>query len=185
MKNSFALALVLIISLIPDVAIADNYKELRYMMGINSNEGSVVYIDGSKTVIHGKFDQHEEYEKLVTWMKRSASLSREFSKNMSSTCDKRSTELHIYYAPFDIVNNRSIMDFIAWHKWDNKNIYGAFDSTMSPKNTVSVFISSDIREEKKEETVSHEIFHYWQYRKCLGLEESPAIDFEKYYERNK
>ena len=73
------------------------------------------------------------------------------------------------------------MHFLSWSKWNNKNIYGAFDSTYSPKSTATIFLSSTHSRKDVDETIKHEIYHYWQYRICQVLEETSAYQFETYH----
>ena len=62
-----------------------------------------------------------------------------------------------------------------------KNIYGAFDSTSSPKGTATIFLSSTHSRKDVGETIKHEIYHYWQYRNCQVLEEISAYQFKTYH----
>ena len=57
-------------------------------------------------------------------------LAKKFKPEYSSAC-RADGKLNIYFLPGHIINSREIMHFLAWSKWDNKNIFGAFDSTYS------------------------------------------------------
>ena len=93
----------------------------------------------------------------------------------------RPLELNVYEMPDSILNNRAAMSFLNWSLWNNSDIYGTYDSAASPGGTASIFVSRDFGESKLEETIAHEMSHFWQDMHCLAVEEKDAKRFEKYY----
>ena len=145
-------------------------------------DGTSKVIDESNVIFHGAFTNQEEKLFLVEHVVRYMNLAAQFSPKIESElCNRKKINLHIYYVPRKIINNREVMHFLRWSKWDNKNIYGAFDSYSSPIGTVTIFLSSTHSKSDIDLTIKHEIYHYWQYRTCQTISEKPAYEFEKYH----
>ena len=137
---------------------------------------------GVNVVFYADFTNLEEKDFVIGKVSAYLLWADRFSKRYGKpTCEQKETVLHIYYVPREIINDRDIMHFLSWSKWNNKNIYGAFDSTYSPKGTATIFLSSTHSRKDVDETIKHEIYHYWQYRICQVLEETSAYQFETYH----
>ena len=91
-------------------------------------------------------------------------------------------DLVIYYIPYDVLNDRDIMNFLNWNMWNNLNVTGIYvtDSIKSPRNEGTIYISNDLSDRLLNKTIGHELVHFWQDRNCIlsGDTESLATQFE-------
>jgi len=108
-----------------------------------------------------------------------------FGEYYSGAKQCRPLELNVYEMPDSILNNRESMSFLNWSLWNNSNIYGTYDSRASPGGTAAIFVSRDVGEAKLEETIAHEMSHFWQDMHCLPIAEEDAKRFERYYIANR
>lgn len=157
----------------------DKYKQFYDTLSNEAKEGSSESILGTTVYIHGDFSSKEEQVFVTSKTKAYIELASQFDKNEPPTyCTNHNDALHLYFVPRETINNRSIMHFLMWSKWDNKNIYRAFDSTYSPAGTATIFVSSTHPRTDIDLTIKHEIYHYWQFRTCRELSEPEAYKFE-------
>ena len=179
MKKTTILSLLMLLS--PGISLAgDNeYKDLISKLPADTVSGYSGTLQDSTVYFHGIYSSQEEKEFLAKQTVLALSSAQEFKTEKTSTCYRNEYDLHIYYIPSSIINDRATMSFLSWHKWSNKSIYGAFDSTTSPEGTVTVFISSSHSKEDIRLTIYHEIYHYWQFKNCIELNEPDAYLFEK------
>jgi hypothetical protein len=161
---------------------AESYEAFYKSLSASVNTGFSETILGTDVVFHGDFTHGEERSFLTSKTREYLELAKSFDKEKApSYCKNHTDTLHLYFVPRAIINDREIMSFLVWSKWDNKNIYGAFDSTTSPAGTVTVFVSSTHSREDIDLTLKHELYHYWQFRNCQELLEKTAYEFEKYH----
>jgi hypothetical protein len=86
-------------------------------------------------------------------------------------------KIDLYDINYDVLNDRSLMTFIEFDK--PIKIDGLYDSRYSRAGHASVFVSNDIRIEKRSETIYHEIAHYWHDALCLDSV-SNAMESEEF-----
>lgn len=161
--------------------IEDKYKQFHETLSTKAKEGFSEDILGTTVYFHGDFNGKEEQNFVTSKTRAYIELASTFDQKEPPTyCTNHNDALHLYFVPRETINNRSIMHFLMWSKWDNKNIYGAFDSTHSPAGTATVFVSSTHPRGDIDLTIKHEIYHYWQFRTCQGLSEAEAYKFEEF-----
>jgi len=92
-------------------------------------------------------------------------------------------DLDIYEITNEELNNRSLMNFLSWHKWNNNDIYGIYDSVNSRRGVGSIFFSGTIQNENvKLGIIAHEVSHFIQEVYCIDRnQESMSRDFERFY----
>ena len=157
----------------------DKYKQFHETLSNNAKEGFSEDILGTTVYFHGNFSSEKEKTFVTSKTRAYLELASEFDdKEPPTYCTNHNDALHLYFVPRETINNRSIMHFLIWSKWDNKNIYRAFDSTYSPVGTATIFVSSTHPRADIDLTIKHEIYHYWQFRTCQGLSEPEATKFE-------
>jgi hypothetical protein len=115
------------------------------------------------------------------------SISGEFSRLedfLSSTGRNhsacRNIPLVIHLISYESLNDRDKMSFLNWSSWGNLNVLGTYDSMSSSRERGVIYVAADEGEAVKNDTISHELVHYWQDITCntSGNLEKAAMEFE-------
>jgi len=142
---------------------------------ILSNDISITY--------HGK--SLRLADKILSIAHNSIKILNKFYEN-ENIKDCRVQNLHIYHINEKVLNNRKLMSFLDWSLWDNSNIDAVYDGTSFPAGSSAIFIRSDVSSDYYlSKLISHEMTHFWQYRKCMELNEYEASQFESFYRNNR
>jgi len=87
-------------------------------------------------------------------------------------------KVELYLLDDKVLLDRDVMHFLDWQRWNDKDIWGSYDSFHSG-DTAELYIGIDQPSEGIYETVAHEFYHYKQDAMCLYKSESPAHTFGK------
>jgi len=104
------------------------------------------------------------------------SLSQNYPVPSDARC--RDRPLEIFVLDRETLNNREITPFLRHENWP-RGINGVFTNTTSGDQTLSLFIAAMPVSSTRNQTISHEMVHFWQYTHCRQQSEEEAYRFEK------
>ena len=156
----------------------DLHGKLRASLANNNVVGFQTYFQDSQVSFQGVFADVEEQEFILDETLSALKRAQRAIGTAPDGCYQRDVHLQVYFAPDEIINNREIMSFLDWEKWDNKNIFGVFDSQTADTGTVTIFVSSSHSLQEIKQTIAHEVYHYSQFKNCMPLSEDDAYAFE-------
>ena len=80
----------------------------------------------------------------------------------------KNLELEIYEIPYARLNDRERMSFIDDSQ--PEYMFGLYDSKYSIKGKASIFVAGDITPAVRQETITHELVHYFHDILCLRVD---------------
>lgn len=167
-----------------------NYEKL---MDFSFDKASIVssskLLPKTKYVIFKKYNSFSavEVEKII-YKTEAALLDYSERNDVKITACRDIETLEIYLVSEEILNDKS-----RFSNFSNKNlkstdiIWGAYDP-ISEYSKHAALIITDQGITKTEETIAHELYHFWYDKSCWDLNredpEKAALDFEDFYEKN-
>ena len=128
--------------------------------------------------VHFYLRNESDLESLYLTLTNSFAILPQYLRN-TNRC--KNLELSIYEISRSTLNDRSTMSFLNWRSWNNKDIFGTYDSIRSEPGSASIFLTRDRGLTTMRDTLVHEVAHYWQDTRCIPVVEPVAYGFEEYY----